>query len=167
MSLRLVPVTLAEAKRFIAEHHRHNEPPVGHRVSVGLADDAGTLVGVGVLGHPMARMSDDGRTAEVIRVATDGSRNACSMLYGALTRAAWALGYDRLITYTLPDEGGASLRASGWTEDGRTGMGDWMRERNLTRRRPLTSEFKPTLGFYEPKMPTGEKVRWVKHRAQS
>ena len=167
MSLRLVPITLAEAKRFIAEHHRHNEPPVGHRVSVGLADDAGTLIGVGVLGRPMARMSDDGRTAEVVRVATDGSRNACSMLYGALTRAAWALGYDRLITYTLPDEGGASLRASGWTHDGAAGGGDWARAKDAERGRALTTSAKPTFGFYEPKMPTGEKVRWVKHRAQS
>jgi hypothetical protein len=156
--LRLVPITLAEARRFIAEHHRHNDAPVGHRVSVGLSDGE-KLVGVGVLSRPMARMSDDGRTAEVTRVATDGSRNACSMLYGALTRAAWALGYDRLITYTLPDEGGASLRASGWHEDAVIDHPAWKHTSG-----PRSAD-RPTL-FYEAKMPVGKKVRWVKERSE-
>jgi hypothetical protein len=79
------------------------------------------------------------------------------MLYGALTRAAWALGYDRLITYTLPDEGGASLRASGWTEDGYIDHPAWSHTNG-----PRSSD-KPTL-FYEPKMPVGRKVRWTKDR---
>lgn len=157
MSLRLVPVTLAEARRFVAEHHRHNEPPVGHRVSVGIADETGTLRGVGILGRPVARHSDDGRTAEVLRVATDGVPNGCSMLYGALRRAAWALGYDRLITYTLPDEGGASLRASGWTLDGHVDKPAW------THTAGSRSADRLTL-FDAPKMPVGEKLRWVSGR---
>jgi len=158
--LRLVPVSLAEARRFVTEVHRHNDAPTGHRVSVGIEDDEGKLRGVGVLGRPLARLSDDGRTAEVYRVATDGVPNGCSMLYGALVRAAWALGYQRVLTYTLEDEPGTSLRASGWTDDGPAGGGGWMRPNQPQR---LNSPEKPTL-FYEPKMPTGRKVRWVIHR---
>jgi hypothetical protein len=156
VALRLVPVTLAEAKRYIAEVHRHNDPPKTHRVSVGVADDDGKLRGVGVMGNPVARKQDDGRTAEVLRVATDGAPNACSMLYGA-----WALGYDRLITYTLETEGGASLKASGWTRDGITDYRPdhkWDAHPNVVR-----SWQRPTL-FFAPKVPTGPKVRWVKHR---
>ena len=162
--LRLVPVTLATARRYVVEHHRHSDPPVGHRVSVGIADDSGTLRGVGVMGEPKARMSNDGRTAEIVRVATDGVPNGCSMLYGALVRAAWALGYDRVLTYTLAEESGASLRAAGWTNEGPAGGGDWMRDRDAARGRSLTTSARPTL-FYPAKMPTGEKVRWslVRH----
>jgi len=47
-------------------------------------------------------------------VATDGTPNACSMLYAACWRAAKALGYRRLVTYTQDGETGASLRAAGW-----------------------------------------------------
>lgn len=157
---RLVPITLADARRFIAEHHRHNDPPVGWRVGVGLHDGM-KLVGVGVLSRPMARASDDGFTAEVTRVATLGDKNANSMLYGALARMAWAMGYDRLVTYTLPEESGASLRASGWHEDGRTSGGDWAHAHQNGR--PLRASEKLTL-FDKPKMPQGEKVRWTKCR---
>jgi hypothetical protein len=163
--LRLIPVSLAEARRFIAEQHRHNDPPVGHRASVGIADAEGNLRGVGVLGIPKARMSADGRTAEIVRVATDGVPNGCSMLYGALVRVAWNLGYDRVLTYTLEDESGSSLRAAGWTHDGLAGGGDWARERDAERGRALTSSATPTL-FFAPKMPTGRKVRWVIERHQ-
>lgn len=154
--LRLVPITLREARRFIAEHHRHNEPPRGWRAGVGLHDGE-RLVGVGVLSRPMARMSDDGKTAEVVRVATDGSKNANSMLYGALTRMAWSMGYDRLITYTLPEESGASLKASGWTEAGHIVQPAWRHTSG-----PRAAD-KLTL-FTSPKMPLGEKVKWVKER---
>ena len=154
--MRLVPITLADARRFIAQHHRHNDPPVGHKVSVGLEDEDGKLIGVGILSRPTARMSDDGRTAEVIRVAViEGNRNANSMLYGALTRAAWALGYDRLITYTLPEESGSSLKASGWTRDGVIDKPAWQHTSG-----PRSAD-KPTM-FFDAKMPLGEKVRWVK-----
>jgi hypothetical protein len=160
MSLRLVPVSLREARAFIAEHHRHNDPPRGAKAVVGVQDAAGDLRGVGVLSRPVARGSDDGRTAEVTRVATDGARNACSMLYGALARAAWSLGYDRVITYTLAEESGASLRASGWTEDAR------LEARGPARQwdDPRHAAARPGL-FYDPKVPTGPKVRWVKERA--
>jgi len=112
--LEIVPITLKLAKDFVAAHHRHNKPPVGHKFSVGLVCD-GVLVGVACAGRPVARMLDDGRTIEVTRTCTDGTPNANSMLYGAVWRAAKAMGYRRAITYTQGDETGASLRAVGWT----------------------------------------------------
>ena len=113
MSLHIVPVSFETARDFVEGWHRHNKPPVGHKFSVGVAD-GGTLVGVAVVGRPVARSYDDGSTLEVIRTATDGTKNANSMLYGAAWRAAKALGYGRLVTYTQADETGASLRAAGW-----------------------------------------------------
>lgn len=86
------------------------------RFSVGAIDGDGTLVGAVIVGRPVARALQDGWTAEVLRLATDGSRNACSLLYGAAWRGAQAMGYERLVTYTLEREGGASLKASGWTK---------------------------------------------------
>lgn len=114
MTLHLVPVRFADASAFVADHHRHHQPPQGHRFSVGCADDDGILRGVAIVGRPVARHYDDGATLEVTRVATDGTRNACSLLYGAARRAAFALGYTRLITYTQAGESGASLRAAAW-----------------------------------------------------
>ena len=114
MSLRLVPVSLTDANRFVEAWHRHNGPVPGHKFSVGVADDEGVLRGVAILGRPVARHYDDGLTLEVNRTCTDGTPNVNSMLYGACTRAAFALGFQRLITYTQAEESGASLRAAGW-----------------------------------------------------
>lgn len=111
--LTLRPISLAEANRFVLEHHRHNEPTWGHKFSVGAEAD-GELVGVAICGRPVARALDDGATIEITRACTDGTKNANSFLYGASCRAAFALGYKRVITYTLQDEGGSSLRASGF-----------------------------------------------------
>lgn len=111
--LRLVPVSFEDASRFVEGWHRHNVPPVGHKFSIGAA--AGDkLVGVAIVGRPVARSLDDGLTLEVIRTATDGTRNCNSLLYGAAWRASKALGYGRLVTYTQASEPGASLRAAGW-----------------------------------------------------
>lgn len=124
MSLTLRPITLKEAKEYITTHHRHHKPPVGWKFGVAVEED-GAIVGVAVAGRPVARMIDQERTLEVMRVATDGSKNACSMLYGAIRRAAKALGYDRLITYTLESEPGTSLKASGWNAVKKTTGGAW------------------------------------------
>jgi len=113
MSLELVPVTLRDAHAFIERLHRHHKPSRGGKFAIGVARGS-ELVGVAVVGRPVARGLDDGFTAEVTRVATDGSRNACSMLYGAAWRAAKAMGYRKCITYTLASEPGTSLRAAGW-----------------------------------------------------
>lgn len=112
-ALHLVPVSFADACEFVAMWHRHNDPPNGHRFSLGVADDD-KLVGVCMVSHPVARSLMDGLTLEVIRTATDGTPHVNSMLYGAAWRAAKALGYGRLVTYTQSNEPGTSLRAAGW-----------------------------------------------------
>jgi hypothetical protein len=149
----IVPLTLAQARRYVAEHHRHNEPPIGHKFSIGLERD-GVLVGVVIGGRPSARMADDGRTLELLRLTTEGERNACSRLYGAACRAAAAMGYRKVITYTLAEEPGSSLMASGFRRDATFAGGEWGR---VNRER---STDRPTL-FDAPKMPTGPKVRWA------
>jgi hypothetical protein len=111
--LRIKPITLRAACQFIAEHHRHNKPPRGHKFSISVCR-GDQVVGVATAGRPVARAFDDGLTLEVNRSCTDGTRNANSMLYGAIWRAAKAMGYMRLLTYTQHDESGASLRAVGW-----------------------------------------------------
>jgi hypothetical protein len=126
VKLRLVPITFAEASEYVKRHHRHHKPPTGHKFSLAVATVGPEAVcGVAMVGRPVSRVLDDGWTLEVNRVATDGTRNACSFLYGAAWRAARALGYRRLITYTLPEEGGASLRGAGWHLVGEAGGGSW------------------------------------------
>lgn len=151
MALRIRTVTLAEANDFVANLHRHHKPVVGHKFSIGVEDGGGQLVGVCIVGRPVARMRDDGSTLEVTRLCTDGTPNACSMLYGAAARAAFELGYDRIGTYTLPEEGGASLRAAGWRLIGERGGGSWS-----VPSRPR-----------EDKHPLGVKWLWEKYRPGS
>lgn len=110
----IVPITLAQAKEFVRENHRHNKPPTGWKFGVGLIGGDGSLIGVATAGRPVARMLDDGLTIEVNRTCTTGERNANSALYGAVWRAAKAMGYVRCITYTQADESGASLRGAGF-----------------------------------------------------
>jgi hypothetical protein len=116
MSLSVVPITFRKACAFVESLHRHNKPPRGHKFSIGVVDASGAIVGVAMGGRPIARHFDDGLTLEVNRTCTDGSKNANSMLYGAIWRAAKAMGYVRCITYTQHDESGASLRAAGWVQ---------------------------------------------------
>ena len=111
--LRIKPTTFRAACAFVAEHHRHNKPPRGHKFSVSIWQDD-TQVGVAMAGRPIARAFDDGLTLEVNRTCTDGTSNANSMLYGAVSRAAKAMGYRRLITYTQAGESGSSLKAAGF-----------------------------------------------------
>ena len=111
--LEVVPLSLAEANAFVSRFHRHHGPTAGHKFSLGVAS-GGEIVGVAIVGRPVARHFDDGWTLEVNRTCTDGLKNVNSMLYGAAWRVAKALGYRRLITYTQQDESGVSLRAVGW-----------------------------------------------------
>lgn len=111
--LSLVPVRLRTAREFVTTHHRHHQAPAGALYAIGCATDQ-VLIGVAIVGRPVARMLDNGQTAEVTRCCTDGTEHACSMLYAAAWRAARALGYTRLITYTQGDEPGTSLHAAGW-----------------------------------------------------
>jgi len=104
----------------------------------------GSVVGVAVVGRPVARMLQDGWTAEVTRLATTGESNACSMLYRAAWRACKALGYRKLVTYTLDTEGGGSLRGAGFKEIGKAGGGSW------------NSPSRPRVD----KHPLQQKIRW-------
>lgn len=112
--LDLRPITQAAAFDFIRDMHRHHGVPVGHLWSQAVHCEQGVLRGVAVSGRPVARPLDDGLTVEVTRLCTDGSPNACSMLYGAARRAAIAKGFRRGLTYILDSEDGASLRAAGY-----------------------------------------------------
>jgi L-amino acid N-acyltransferase YncA len=123
--LEVVPITFRAANAYVGAVHRHHRPVIGCKFAVAVADVAGEIRGVAIAGRPVARALDDGRTLEVNRCATDGARNACSMLYRAAWRAARAMGYRRLVTYTLPEEGGASLRAAGFRLVGLTEGGGW------------------------------------------
>ena len=122
--MTIVPMTLGEANEFVRVHHRHHQPVLNHKFSIGAAEDD-RVVGVVVVGRPIARVLDDGWVLEVTRCCTDGTRNACSMLYQAAWRATKALGYRKLITYTLATEAGASLRGAGWKCIGERGGGSW------------------------------------------
>ena len=126
MTLEVVPMTLTEAKAYITREHRHHKAPQGGLFAIA-ASNGESIVGVVVVGRPVARLADNGWTVEVTRLASDGTRNVCSMLYRAAWRAARSMGYRKLITYTLPEEGGASLRAAGFTLIGEAGGGTWNR----------------------------------------
>ncbi len=141
MSLTIVPIDFDEACAYVARHHRHHEPPQGHKFSIAVAarHDVGDprpggagygmhtdiVHGVAIVGRPVGRRQQDGWTLEVTRCATDGTRNACSALYRAAWRAAKAMGYRRLITYTLATETGASLRGAGFANLGERRSGNW------------------------------------------
>lgn len=122
--LRIIPIFQDEAFAFIEQNHRHHKKPVGSLFQIAVSDGE-KIVGVAVVGRPVARHSDDGFTAEVTRLCTDGTKNACSMLYSACWRVARELGYRKLITYILDTESGTSLKASGWRLIGKRGGGSW------------------------------------------
>lgn len=111
--LEIVPINFAEANAFVKLHHRHHGKVAGHKFSIGLSDGE-KIVGVAIVGRPVSRNLDDGWTLEVTRLCTDGSKNACSMLYAAACRAARAMGYKKVITYILDTEKGTTLKAAGW-----------------------------------------------------
>lgn len=125
--LAVVPVSLSAARAHVERIHSHHHAPVGGLFAVGIAD-SGRLCCVAIVGRPVARMLDDGSTAEVTRVASDGTPHAASMCVGAAARAALALGYRRVVSYTLLGEPGTSYRAAGWRVTGLSGGGEWSRE---------------------------------------
>lgn len=143
--LSIRPIDFATAAAFVDENHRHHNRPVGHKFSIACYDDQ-RLCGVAMVGRPVSRYLDDGKTLEVNRLCTDGTHNACSILYAASWRAARAMGYQRIITYTLETESGASLRAAGWTCEGTAGGKNWTGKR-----------------FRQTEMNGCMKVRWSKN----
>lgn len=148
--LTAVPLTLREANDFIEQHHRHHTKVVGHRFTIG-AQRGGKLVGAIVVGRAVARRTNQSTVAEVTRLVTDGTRNCCSFLYGRAADAAKAMGYTSIQTFTLPEEGGASLRAVGWANVARTAGGKWGR---------------PSRTREPGKFPETTKWKWVKVLAE-
>ena len=136
-ALALTPISLREANAFVERNHRHHKGVTGHKFSIGCTRD-GELVGVAIMGRPVSRYLDDGLTLEVNRLCTTGAENACSMLYGAAARAARAMGYQKIITYTLDTEPGISLRAAGWQCAGPAGGERW-----TGKRRPAADLYPP------------------------
>lgn len=126
--MNLKPVSISQAKEFVSLHHRHHKAPLGGLFAVGIEDE-NTLIGVAIIGRPVARMLQDGYTAEVTRLCVlEGHHNGCSMLYSAAWRAAKSLGYKRMISYILESETGTSLKASGWKlSDIKSNGGSWSR----------------------------------------
>lgn len=124
LKLDLVPISLKEANAFVERYHRHHRPVTGHKFSIAAAV-GGRIVGVAIVGRPVARFLDNGWTLEVARLCTDGTPNACSFLYGAAWRVAKNLGYKKLITYILMSEKGTSLKAAGWKCIGQAGGLRW------------------------------------------
>lgn len=146
IKLEIVPIEFDEAKEFVRRHHRHNKPPIGHKFSLAVADEEGNIRGVAIVGRPTARMNQDGFTLEIYRCCSDGCKNACSALYGACCRAAFAIGYRKVITYTHKTEPGTSLFASGFKIVGEVKGRSW------------SCPSRPRIDFY----PLQDKFRWEK-----
>ena len=155
MPLEIRPVSLKEANSFVEQFHRHHGRATGHKFSLGLFE-CNQLVGVSIVGRPTGRRLDDGHTLEVTRLCTDGTRNACSMLYGASARAAKKAGYSKIITFILQSEPGTSLKAAGWTlEAAKAGKPHWNAQRYTEKPVQLTM-------FPKRTPPAEYKQRWVK-----
>lgn len=122
--MEIRPIHLKEANEFVKKYHRHNIPTVGGKFAISCYD-GDRICGVAICGRPVSRKLDDGLTLEIYRNCTDGTWNACSMLYGACGRIAKSMGYKKIITYTLQSENGASLKASGFIFDGEAGGKVW------------------------------------------
>ena len=128
--MRIKPCTLKEANEYVSIYHRHHKPSVGHKFSVKVVDDNDHIHGVAICGRPVSRYLDNGEILEINRVCTDGTYNACSMLYGACARIAKSMGYRKIITYILLSENGASLKASNFICEGEAGGEMWTGNRS-------------------------------------
>jgi hypothetical protein len=147
LKLETVPIGFKEAGEFINKYHRHHVSPQGHKFSIGISD-GDKLVGVIMAGHPVGRYNDDGFTLEITRCCLKSSiyKNGITKLYSAVYQAAKAFGYHRLLTFTLDEEKGVSMRACGYELDGITEGGSW----NSPSRKRID------------KAPVGPKKRWIK-----
>lgn len=147
--MKIVPLSRKDARRFVALHHRHSAPPPGDMFRCALEHD-GDILGVGIAGRPVARHLDDGATVEILRICTDGTDSACTRLYGALCRAAKALGFSRAVTYTLASEPGSSPKAAGFVAVAQVPAGDWS-----SPSRPRQPDL-----WGNQRAAQGDKVRW-------
>jgi hypothetical protein len=148
MSLRVIPLELSEANAFVSKYHRHHKPTVGHRFSIGSVDENGVLHSAAIIGRPVARNAGSPREVlEVTRLVSDGTKNACSILYAAAARIGKEAGFCKIQTYILEEESGTTLRASGWLFEGVAGGGQWKHTDGKPRRTD---------------QPIGKKGRWSK-----
>ena len=158
--MKAIPLSLKQANNYIELNHRHHSVVRGDKFRIGCANDDGDLIGVVMVGRPVSRMLDDGKTLEVLRLCTTGDKNVCSFLYSRAARVAKELGYEHIITYILETEDGTSLKASGWSmEKEGAGGGSWD-----CPSRPRDVESAQVGLFWQdkPKYPTGKKTRWGK-----
>lgn len=134
MRMLAIPLELSAANEFVAKLHRHHDPVYRDKFRVGAVLN-GKLVGVVQVGRPVSRNLDDGKTVEVVRLCTDGTKDVCSFLYAKAARIAKEMGYEKIITYILESENGISLKAAGWEQEAVTKGGEWNRKnrpRNTT-----------------------------------
>ena len=159
MSLEISPISLKDSNDYVEENHRHHRKTQGHKFSIGVYEGE-ILHGVAIVGRPLSRFLDDGNTLEVLRLCTDGTYNACSILYGRSARIAKEMGYVKIITYILEEESGTSLKASGWTcEEENVGGGSWD---NCSRREDKRMYQQISMFEERPKYPIGKKKRYSK-----
>lgn len=159
MALTIKPISLKDANAYVENNHRHHRKATGHKYSLGVYD-GDKLHGVAIVGRPLSRFLDDGETLEVLRLCTDGTYNACSILYARCARVAKDMGYQKIITYILEEEQGTSLKASGWKcEEENVGGGSW---ENCTRREDDRNYQQMSLFEQRPKYPIGKKKRYSK-----
>jgi len=125
MTLHIAPLTLKQANELVSALHRHHKPVVGHRFSIGVKDEHGTLHGAAIVGRPTGRKNPQYDWAEVTRLVTNGQKNACSALYAASARIAKEMGFKRIQTFILEEETGVSLKAAGWEFERMSEGGDW------------------------------------------
>ena len=148
-----MPLELREANALVSRWHRHHKPAQGHRFSVGVYDTkSDMIVGAVIVGRPVAQKIDHRMTLEVTRLVTNGTRNACSILYAAAARIGKEMGYQLIQTYILDTESGISLKAAGWQYDGIAGGGQWKHTDGKPRRTD---------------QPTCLKGRWIKNLASA
>lgn len=161
MKLHAVPVELKEAQAFINEKHRHHAASVRDKFRVGVADERGELIGVAQVGRPLSRELSDGKTLEVLRLCTDGSKDVCSFLYSRCARIAKEMGYEKIITYILETETGTSLKASGWVRElSVCGGATWENSTRAKERRKVEQQ---CMFQQKQKYPVGVlKQRWCK-----
>lgn len=146
----IIPLTLDQENSLVKQWHRHHKPTVGHRFSLGTVLD-GKLVGACIVGRPVCRNENQYFTAEINRLVTDGTKNACSFLYSAAARVCKEMGFSRIQTYILEEEPGTSLLASGWEYEITTDGGDWNSQARRGRRtdQPMVKKKRFAKVFYE------------------
>lgn len=155
--LTIRPATLREANNFVRRWHSHNKPVKGCMFAAACETRGRDVVGVAIVGRPIAPALQDGRTIEVTRVATPGLRadrrcwGAMSMLLRSVWQAAWALGVRRGVSYTRSDESGRGYEAAGWVAVATTRPEEWTGGNKSMRWLP---------GLYVPTTELVERVRW-------